>query len=91
MKIRKGFVSNSSSCSFVVGINSLTRKQVRDLLEYEQHRESAEDQWRVGADYWSIDVRGGLIHGYTTMDNGDLVKYCIAQEIPYKQFIWTRM
>lgn len=33
MKIRTGFVSNSSSSSFVIGKNFMTKKQIKDFAE----------------------------------------------------------
>lgn len=65
MKIRSGFVSNSSSASFVANLDRLTEDQVDIILAYD-----GEDGWS-----FSVDADKGLITGYTIMDNGDLEEY----------------
>ena len=64
MKTRYGFVSNSSSSSFVVSLDDITAKQLRMLLEL--------DRTTVGrcGDSWSISMDDKTVRGYTHMDNG---------------------
>lgn len=68
MKIRKGFVSNSSSSSFVIATAVLSEKQIAKLLAY--NKSGRYDGWSLYR-----DSNAGLITGYTTMDNGDLKQY----------------
>jgi hypothetical protein len=75
MKIRNGFVSNSSSSSFVVALSVLTEKEQRKIMDYEKvSNEGSDNDFR---DSWDIhvDQTRGVIHGFTSMDNGDLSKY----------------
>jgi hypothetical protein len=72
MKIRNGFVSNSSSSSFVVALSVLSEEEKQKILGYVPF--SNADEYK---DHWSIriDEIRGVIYGFTTMDNGDLSKY----------------
>ena len=80
MKTRQGFVSNSSSSSFVVALSVLNEKEIRKFLDYEEHSDG-EDHW----DSWniSIDEYRGVISGTTYMDNGDLDTY-LGEELSGK-------
>lgn len=86
MKIRSGFVSNSSSSSFVVALTVLSEDEKQKILDYVpfSNDESA-DEYR---DHWSIrvDKERGVIYGFTTMDNGDLSKY-LGEDLE-KKFIF---
>lgn len=65
MKIRGGFISNSSSASFVVALCDITQKQLELLLSYENPL----------GEYWEIIKIHGTVCGDTTMDNGDMSKF----------------
>jgi hypothetical protein len=71
MKIRNGFVSNSSSSSFVVDVKNLTPLEINYLLEYDNcNRHFYGDSWDIHL------IEGGKqIRGVTFMDNGDLDEY----------------
>ena len=60
MKTRIGFVSNSSSASFVIAVNCLTEDQYDALAVRSEE---------IG---WSIRRANGLVDGSTTMDNGEM-------------------
>ena len=63
MKIRNGFVSNSSSSSFTIKVTDLTGEQLFKILN---NNEDDADSWRVEND--TLDGKD-IIHGTTTMDN----------------------
>ena len=68
MKIRQGFVSNSSSSSFIIATSVLSEKQIEKLMEY--NGSGQYDGWRL-----TRDKDAQLITGFTIMDNGDLRDY----------------
>lgn len=63
MKSRSGFVSNSSSSSFVVALSVLSKDEIDMIMEYQNGPENI--------DGWSIYKNGelGLLEGFTSMDN----------------------
>jgi hypothetical protein len=81
MKIRNGFVSNSSSSSFLIPINALGSQQVNmiknhievtqnwsEYVKGEQEKEIYCDE----SDRWDIDINEKCVWGYTFMDNFDM-------------------
>lgn len=73
MKMRTGFVSNSSSASFMVALTALTAKQYQTILDYDEFNHSpSSDSW----DFELID-NDKFLRGYTYMDNGDLAIYLL--------------
>jgi len=80
MKSREGFVSNSSSTSFIIHISTLKPKQLYSLLNRKY------DNWKIG-------VENQYIIGYASMDNHDIedsllnLKICSAKicRYPYHQ------
>ena len=72
MKKRTGFVSNSSSASFVVSKSDLTYAEAQLLLGWENN----------DSEYWSICEDGDCIRGWTSMDNNDLWEYLERVKFP---------
>ena len=87
MKIRSGFVSNSSSSSFVVSLNALSAAELKRLLKYQDVDGMPPDEYR---DSWQItvDTDKGVVQGWTNMDNGDLDEYLKAQHIDDSSFTY---
>ena len=78
MKIRKSFVTNSSSSSFVIDLSELTPytievfknpKLVEDQLI--PTCDMTREEYMEEADRWDIREEDGKLYGYTTMDNFD--------------------
>ena len=76
MKIRNGFVSNSSSSSFIINLNDITALQSYAI---ENHIEVANKMgmWASGSDRWDIFINyeDGYIKGFTIMDNFDMREF----------------
>ena len=74
MKIRLGFVSNSSSSSFIASLSVLSEKEKQSIMEYCKNPE-------LNKDYWSVneDKEKGLLVGYTSMDNGSFGEWLIKE------------
>lgn len=88
MKRRMGFVSNSSSSSFIVAKSVLTTDQLEKLINYKAHYthdgkfdESSNYKDCYFGDWWNIldFEEAEVITGFTTMDNGDMSKYMIEE------------
>jgi len=74
MKIRTGFVSNSSSSSFTIKKSDLNDLQIYAIRHHSSVSKELED---LGDDFfyddsWSINEDKNSISGYTTMDNFDM-------------------
>lgn len=69
MKIRQGFVSNSSSSSFVIRLEHITAKQ---LVSIQNHNECPDCENGEG---WSITVDAEFVKGYTSMDNFNMFNF----------------
>lgn len=71
MKIRAGFVSNSSSSSFVVALCNVSQNQLHKIWHHDIYGEKLGIPY-AKVDYWNIRIGKGAIHGYTLMDNFDM-------------------
>jgi len=80
MKIRAGFVSNSSCSGFIISKEHITAHQ-RDLIynhieeARKREREGTYNQHASCGDAWDIWETEGYIMGGTIMDNFDMYHY----------------
>lgn len=72
MKIRAGFVSNSSSASFVISLDDISAKQLRMITD--GHPSDYADYLE-----WSITVDSDNVSGYTSMDNFNFRDYLVEE------------
>ena len=70
MKHRNGFVSNSSSSSFIIDKYYLSQKQINQISN---HKDCGEDY--ADTDYWTIEDMGNKLYGRTHMDNFAMDEY----------------
>jgi len=67
MKIRIGFVSNSSSSSFTISKDDLTELQIALIKNHSE--EGAKYGIAYPEDAWNISETDTDVEGYTSMDN----------------------
>lgn len=73
MKLRIGFVTNSSSSSFTIARSDLTDEQIEKIKNYfEAAKEVGMNDFD---DLWDIYETNFNINGFTCMDNGDMWKF----------------
>jgi len=77
MKTRQGFVSNSSSSSFIIYKKDLSGEQIEKIYNHLEEGENAGMQasWRDDSDEWRITDLKGALEFYTGMDNFDMVEF----------------
>ena len=82
MKIRNGFVSNSSSSSFVIKKSVLSEEQlqmIRGHVDYKKYH-----YWDIDKiDEWNITESNDSILGYTIIDNFNMNRF-LEEEVGVK-------
>jgi len=93
MKIRNGFVSNSSSSSFCINKNLLTQQQIDQIVDhidtaveienYPSKEHTMDNEGKFGwLDEWKIHVSSDEIKGSTSMDNFNMLEFLLAIGVP---------
>ena len=74
MKIRQGFVSNSSSSSFIILKENLTEEQLEQINNHTQYAKANFHQFEYTDDGegWDVYDKGKTIRLWTFMDNFDM-------------------
>ena len=88
MKIRNGFVSNSSSASFVLKTGKLSKEKI-DLFEnlLKKGDDGIFYEFCVGHDCWTCVKIEDQFSGDTFMDNGYLEKWFKKNKFPATEYI----
>lgn len=81
MKHRTGFVSNSSSASFIVAKGKISGVEAAALLAYNISEENT--------DGWSIWEDGDCLRGSTNMDNDALDEYLEKIGFDVRKMEWS--
>ena len=92
MKIRQGFVSNSSSSSFILKKSGLTDDQIDKIINHVEHYQLLEGwedcEWlKEMRDEWNVEVDDDFIKCSTFMDNFDLIELMHVIGIPKENFV----
>ena len=86
MKIRYGYVGNSSSCSFIIDKTLLTQYQIESILNHEEvGKEKKLEYYNEGWRIWDLEDK---LVGETGMDNFDMEQLCEILEIPKNAIKW---
>lgn len=75
MKTRLGFVSNSSSSSFIISLDNISAKQLRKIIHNPATNPNSIDY----LDRWTIEITEDEVKCSTYMDNYDFCKYLIEE------------
>lgn len=97
MKIRQGFVSNSSSSSFMLSKSGLSKHQIDSMRDhinsfkkYAKDHNIEKDEYDMYGDFgcvephdsWEVCEKQNVIFFSTIIDNFDLLEYAEVLEIP---------
>jgi len=93
MKIRNGYVSNSSSSSFVLRKENLTELQINMIKNHIDEAKKHDEFYNFGSvdydDSWDITDNEFYIRGYCIMDNFDMYKFIHDYlKIPKSEVKW---
>ena len=98
MKKRKGFVSNSSSSSFIIDKDCLSKRQIDKIKNHIEEAKKMSDpnktpdgydfQYGWGDD-WFIDEKKNNISGYTSMNNFSMNEFLADIGIDEEDIEWV--
>ena len=88
MKIRNGFVSNSSSSSFIINKDDLSEEQVEKIRNHIKVGQKLGIEFCEKSDAWRIEEKTNTICGFTIIDNFDMEEFLKKIDIPEDKIKW---
>ena len=93
MKIRNGFVSNSSSSSFVIAMDKVSDLQLEAIHNHSEIQKNLPQELKdifdlEFEDSWGIDKKGQFLTGTTMMDNFNMVGFLKMIGIDDRDISW---
>jgi hypothetical protein len=88
MKSRFGFVSNSSSSSFIIANYNLSLEQINKIVNHSSVAEKDMPEIDCPNDSWTIEVTYEHVQGYTYMDNFDMSTFLKNIGVDSKNIKW---
>lgn len=91
MKVRNGFVSNSSSSSFIIRMKDLSGSDIDAIMNHIQYAKEHED---IGFgctyedDAWRVWIEDGCLCGSTSMNNFSMYRLFEHLNIPDDKINW---
>ena len=90
MKFRSGFVSNSSSSSFVIKLEDITAKQLKQIESHILVAKKLGMSFCHPYDAWYVETSTDTINGSITMDNFNMAEFLNLIGVPDEVIIWDR-
>jgi hypothetical protein len=90
MKVRNGFVSNSSSSSFMIPLSAITADQRNKIMDHIHEGQALGIMYSSEEDAWSITENAHAIEGYTSMDNFNMDEFLTKIGVPEELVHWER-
>ena len=87
MKVRRDFVTNSSSSSFLIAKKHLDNDQIKAIRNHSKLGEKLGIYWFE--DSWDIRENNGYITGYTDMDNFDMEEFLEKIDVDMHKVDWS--
>jgi hypothetical protein len=87
MKVRNGFVSNSSSSSFMVSRDNVSLSQIDKIMNCEEAAKDMKDlDFLEDSKLWDISISTNFISFDTYMDNFNMKQFLLNIGIPEEAF-----
>ena len=94
MKFRIGFVSNSSTSTFVIKVKDITEEQLSKILnvkEEQLHGLNEDDVLGYGGTLWEVKVQDESVSGYEYMGGGfDISHFFDTIGVNRDVVVWKR-
>ena len=85
--MRNGFVSNSSSSSFVIKLKDVSPTQLDEIVNYDISAK-IRNLCEFYDEGWYITIDEDEVRGDTSMDNFDMVEFLHAIGVPNDKIEW---